>query len=91
MSISWPSFLLGVVIGFAFGALFISLVHRHQHESEAILAWVISLVWVCWHVAAGLALIASAPPTIFDLVAGGSVGFVLGERFFDYVSILRKK
>lgn len=41
-----------------------------------------------WHLASGFSLwgVTHAPPTMFDVVAGGSVGFILGEKFFDYVS-----
>ena len=84
--ISWPSFLIGLVIGFVLGAGFVSWFHRSGLKGEDFLAWSIALSWVIWHLSAGAGLVDTVPPTMYDVVSGGAVGFILGERFFDYLA-----
>lgn len=86
MDISWLSFLIGLALGFIAGAVFMSVLHRTGVRGEDILAWVISGSWIVWHIGAGLGLVDSVPPTMYDVVSGGAVGFILGERFFDYLA-----
>ena len=80
-------FALGLVVGFLVGVLAMVLIGRNGAKKEDMLAWTIAIVWLCWHVAAGFSGGAiTVPPTMFDIVSGGAVGFILGERFFEYLS-----
>lgn len=91
MTVSWPSFIIGLVIGFVLGA---GAVHFFKHKSipgDQMLAWVIALTWVIWHLAAGVSILDSPPPTMYDVVSGGAVGFILGERFWDGIGSFVKK
>lgn len=79
-------FLLGLTIGFLVGIFAMVLIGKNNAKSEDMLAWTIAIVWLCWHVAAGFSGGSiTVPPTMFDIVSGGSVGFIFGEKFFDYV------
>lgn len=84
----WQGALLGLIVGFVMGFFIASLFHKTKYSPEMFLAWVISVIWVFWHVGAGFNVfgVVAPPPTMFDLISGGSVGFILGERFSDYVS-----
>ena len=79
-------FALGLIVGFLVGIFAMVAIGKNQTRKEDVLAWVIAIVWLCWHVAAGFTGGAiTVPPTMFDIVSGGSVGFIFGEKFFDYV------
>jgi len=76
----------GVVIGFILRAFF----DGKEIHGELILAWVISIVWLIWHVIAALSSTYEQPPTMFDVISGGAIGVVIGEKFFDYVAQLMR-
>ena len=90
MVVDWPSFGLGVVAGLVVGAVIVLVWHRHADHTQLALAWAISLSWLFWHVGNGLGVIEGAPAAVFDVVAGASVGIVLGEKFFENLLRLRK-
>ena len=77
-----------MAIGFIIGFFTASFLYKTKYTADMILAWVISTVWILWHIGAGFNLfgVTHEPPTMFDIVSGGAVGFILGEKFFDYVS-----
>lgn len=91
MTVSWPSFVLGLVIGFVLGAGAVHFFKKNSVPGDQILAWTISLTWVIWHIAAALSIVAGPPPTMYDVVSGGAVGFILGERFWNGVGGFIKK
>lgn len=80
-------FAFGLTIGFLFGIFAMVVMGRNGYKKEDMLAWTIAIVWLCWHVAAGFSGGAiTVPPTMFDIVSGGAVGFIFGEKFFDYIA-----
>ncbi len=79
-------FALGLIVGFLLGIFAMMLIGKNKTKKEDALAWVIAIIWLCWHVAAGFSGDSiTVPPNMFDIVSGGSVGFIFGENFFDYV------
>ena len=90
MAIDWASFIIGLTIGFILGFLAVFLFNCRPFKGDHFLAWVISLSWVIWHISAGLGIIGAPPPTMYDVVSGGSVGFILGEKFWDGVKFWKK-
>lgn len=69
------------------------IIFRQQSiPGDYILAWTIAISWIVWHLGAGFGFLNAPPPTMYDLISGGSVGFILGERFWDgFSNILRRK
>ena len=84
----WQGGLAGLVLGFILGFFVASFFHKTKYSPEMFLAWIIATIWIVWHVGAGFNLfgVTHEPPTMFDIISGGSVGFILGEKFFDYIS-----
>lgn len=83
----WQGALIGLIVGFVLGFLTSTFFKKTPYTPEVFLAWLISLIWIFWNVLAGVGFDGiTPPPTIFDIVAGGSVGFIMGEKFFDYVA-----
>lgn len=84
----WEGAGVGLLVGFITGFLVASFFNKTKYSPEMFLAWTISIVWISWHTGAGFNLfgVVSPPPVMFDIVSGGSVGFILGEKFFDYIS-----
>lgn len=83
MSISWPSFVIGLLVGFFLRETMLIIFKQNKSNSDQMLAWVISVTWVVWHIAAGLNLVDGPPPTMYDLVSGGTIGWILGDKFWD--------
>lgn len=80
-------FAFGMTLGFLLGIAAMIILGRNGAKKEDMLAWTIAIVWLCWHVAAGFSGGSiTVPPTMFDIVSGGSVGFIFGEKFFDYIA-----
>lgn len=77
-------FIGGIVVGFLLRAFF----DGKEVHGELILAWVLATLWIIWHVIAALSTTYDRPPMVFDVVAGGAVGVIIGEKFFDYVAQL---
>lgn len=86
LTISWPSFIIGLLIGFVLGAGFVKLFHKTGFQGDQFLAWSIAISWLLWHLSSGVGVIDTVPPTMYDVVSGGAVGFILGEKFFDYIT-----
>jgi len=75
------------MLGFLLGVFAMVLIGRNGAKKEDMLAWTIAIIWLCWHVAAGFSGGSiTVPPTMFDIVSGGAVGFIFGEKFFDYIA-----
>ena len=91
MSISWTSFIIGLLVGFILGAGFMNLFKKEAVPGDQILAWVISTTWVIWHISAGLSVVDNAPPGMYDVVSGGAVGFILGEKFWTSLTSFTKR
>lgn len=80
-------FAVGLMLGFLLGIFAMVVMGKNGYKKEDMLAWTIAIVWLCWHVAAGFSGGAiTVPPTMFDIVSGGAVGFIFGEKFFDYIA-----
>ena len=79
-------FILGSLIGFLLGIGAMVFFGRRGVNKEDLLAWTIAIVWLVWHVIAGFTGTISVPPSMFDIVSGGAVGFIFGEKFFDYIA-----
>lgn len=82
----WQGFLLGIVLGFLAGMGVMAIFKKMGFKKEELLAWTIGVTWFVWHVAAGFTGIVSTPPSMFDIVSGGAVGFIFGEKFFEYIA-----
>jgi hypothetical protein len=95
MSISWPSFVLGLIIGFTLGFFALAfaqfLLGKRSIPGDQFLAYFISVSWVIWHLGTGLGVLPVPPPTMYDVISGGAVGFILGERFWDGLAGVLKK
>ncbi len=83
-------FILGLTIGVLLGIGVMTIFGKQGYKKEDMLAWTIAIVWLIWHVVAGFLGTISAPPNMFDVVSGGAVGFVLGEKFFDYFTKFKR-
>jgi len=80
-------FALGLILGFLVGVFAMVSIGRKGYKKEDMLAWSIAIVWLGWHVAAGFSGGSiTVPPTMFDIVSGGAVGFIFGEKFFEYIA-----
>lgn len=80
-------FAVGLMLGFLLGIFAMVTMGRQGYKKEDMLAWTIAIIWLCWHVAAGFSGGSiTVPPTMFDIVSGGAVGFIFGEKFFDYIA-----
>jgi len=91
-TISWPSFVLGIIIGFVMGMGVMRWFNKGKFPGDHLLAWFIALNWIGWHTSVALGFVEIVPPTIYDLVSGGAVGFILGERFWDGLgNLVRRK
>lgn len=86
----WQGFVFGLVVGCLLGIGVMVIFGKSGAKKEDLLAWTIAIVWLIWHVIAGFTGLISTPPNMFDIVSGGAVGFVLGEKFFDYFNAFRK-
>jgi len=84
----WEGIALGAIVGFILGFLTSSVFNNRGVKGEFVLAWAISVSWLVWHIGVGFGIfgVVSSPPAFFDIVAGGSVGFILGEKFFEYLT-----
>lgn len=79
--------ILGIALGFVMGFFIRAFFEKRKVKAEGVLAWLLTGIFIVWHVLAGLHLFGiEEPTTVFDVIAGGAVGFVLGERFFAYVT-----
>lgn len=90
--ISWPSFLAGLIVGLLVG-IFVGVVGNRlmtkmQITGADTLAWVMVVIWIVWHVGGGLGYLDN-PPTLYDVISGAAVGYILGEKFFTFLKILR--
>ena len=83
-------FVFGLVTGVLLGIGAMVVFGRKGYKKEDLLAWTIAIVWLIWHVVAGFTGVIETPPNMFDVVSGGAVGFVLGEKFFDWFRLPRK-
>lgn len=85
----WQGALVGLILGFFLGFFVSSFFHKTKYTPDMVLAWILATVWLVWHVGAGFNVfgVTHEPPTVYDIVSGGAVGFILGEKFFDYVSV----
>lgn len=90
MTIDWPSFGLGVLVGAIIGAIAVLVWKQKADQTQLALAWAISVSWLLWHVANGLEILPTSPSATFDIIAGASVGVVIGEKFFEGLKGLRK-
>jgi hypothetical protein len=82
----YQGFILGSLIGFLLGVAAMIFFGRKGYRKEDLLAWTIGIVWLTWHVAAGFTGVIHTPPSMFDIVSGGAIGFIFGEKFFDYIA-----
>lgn len=82
----WQGFLLGCLLGFLLGMAAMIFFGRKGYKKEDLLAWTIGITWLTWHVIAGFTGIIHTPPSMFDIVSGGAMGFIFGEKFFDYIA-----
>ena len=90
MLVDWPSFTIGLVVGFIVGSMAVLVFKCDHFKGDMLLAWTISLTWIVWHLGAGLSLLEGPPPTMYDVVSGGSVGFILGEKFWEGIKFWKK-
>lgn len=79
-------FILGCLIGFLLGVGAMVVFGRKGYRKEDMLAWTIGIIWLIWHVGAGFTGAIETPPSMFDIVSGGAIGFIFGEKFFDYLA-----
>lgn len=79
-------FILGSLIGFLLGIGAMVVFGRQGYRKEDMLAWTIGITWLIWHIVAGFTGAIETPPSMFDIVSGGAIGFIFGEKFFDYIA-----
>lgn len=77
---------LGFLAGVATGVVAVSMFKNIKYNGQDILAWILAITWIIWHLLAAFTEAVEAPPTMYDIVSGGAVGFIFGEKFFDYVA-----
>jgi|TARA_R110000851_G_scaffold29_5_gene114 hypothetical protein len=83
-------FVFGLIVGSLITVFAIIIFGKKDYAKEDMLAWTIVLVWLVWHIIAGFTGIVDSPPNIFDIVSGGAVGFVLGEKFMNMIPFFKR-
>ena len=81
---------IGFVIGFVVGFCYKSLLDDKFIKPANFLAWMISIIWLAWLSFLALDMISMEPPTVFNLVSGSAVGYILGDKFLNFFKELKR-